>query len=1088
MVKDVISLSSGYLFKYPYASQERIKDHYRKNTQKNNTISRFQLFLTTLKSNSLNLTLSVLHKLTFSLIILITIGSYSQQNQENTNKNSQNYKVTNQYMKFYKELVQSQNNLIQNKTDFQSSMGLPVILHIIRKSNGETDYNLEEFLARIPQGFANINKYLIPINSRFYLAEIRYIDSDELYNKTFNIEDYTTFVNTNSTNFFIINNGENFASKPNATLAPNTISFSKDVFGTTESALKATVAHEIGHYFGLIDTNTNTEYGNDHELAENVARGGPQLNCEDTGDLLCSTPADPYGSSDDKDKFGATYFPDKTNLMSNYTNERSELTDEQYLVMNNGLQHRLNDFSNRINAYIPQQIIEAPMITSIKNESLQNNFSWTNVENNLGYIIERSSVSEISGFVPIIGLAKDVNSYIDSNVEPNTNYWYRIIAINSPNNYSISTKVYVGNSYCTLKNTCDSDKGYVPTKILLSNGLSNLITHEDINCQDNTSLLDSSNITLTSDAQFTLTVNQSTTDTLYYNLFIDFNMDGDFNDANEWVIENQLSTAVSTFEKGFNLSKKIIKQGITRMRFVSSIHRNENGTYPLRNACILGQGFSQDINVNLQTPSNTDGKIYWNGSTNNDWFNSANWSNNKVPNTNADIVIPGGLNNYPTVNDPVSFNSLVIKSNASIIANATMNGNVEFNRLLHQNKWHLIASPILNESLENLISKHDLVTNTQGKLSFAYFDNNMDELWNYLSNNAKGALPVGTGYLVKLASTDDFSFKGSLNTNNVMHPIKMGVNLDVNLLGNPFAAYIKSSTFTTDNSESLSEETIWVWNGQEYEAHNAMNPVAIAPAQGFFIEAQNNEDVFFSNQNQQHKVTGVFSKHPNSFSIELNVDDGEEEKSTKIFYTEGKTKGFDNGYDSKLFSLTNPSFSIYTKFISGQDHKKLAIQTLPASDYETMIIPVGIVAEAGKEITFVANVGNLPPGINVYLEDRVNNQFIDIHEEFYTTTLEQNVNGTGRFFIHTTNQLSTPDTNYVFNDVQIYKSGDKQIKVAGIETNGKLKMYSILGKEVLYTKVSPQNNNTFKVPYLAEGIYIVKLKTEKGIGSKKIKL
>ena len=78
-----------------------------------------------------------------------------------------------------------------------------------------------------------------------------------------------------------------------------------------------------------------------------------------------------------------------------------------------------------------------------------------------------------------------------------------------------------------------------------------------------------------------------------------------------------------------------------------------------------------------------------------------------------------------------------------------------------------------------------------------------------------------------------------------------------------------------------------------------------------------------------------------------------------------------------IFNST-ASFSLYTNTITNSAGRKLAIQSLPNSDYESMVVPVGITADADKEITFSATAINLPAGIKVYLEDRELNVFTEL--------------------------------------------------------------------------------------------------------------
>lgn len=94
------------------------------------------------------------------------------------------------------------------------------------------------------------------------------------------------------------------------------------------------LSHELGHYFGLLDT-----YLNQDELVNGS-------NCETAGDKICDTPADPYVQQTylnpyinncifhylKKDLNEEFYQPDVGNLMS-YYKCRVGFTKEQYLKM-----------------------------------------------------------------------------------------------------------------------------------------------------------------------------------------------------------------------------------------------------------------------------------------------------------------------------------------------------------------------------------------------------------------------------------------------------------------------------------------------------------------------------------------------------------------------------------------------------------------------------------------------------------------------------------------------------------------------------------------------------------------------------------
>ena len=127
---------------------------------------------------------------------------------------------------------------------------------------------------------------------------------------------------------------------------------------------------------------------------------------------------------------------------------------------------------------------------------------------------------------------------------------------------------------------------------------------------------------------------------------------------------------------------------------------------------------------------------------------------------------------------------------------------------------------------------------------------------------------------------------------------------------------------------------------------------------------------------QSHQGTDSFQRLTTRPEIVFTLSNGTAIRNADIYYIEGTTTGWDNGYDSSIFGGVANEFAIYTHSVANGNGRDLGIQSLPPnSDFENMIIPVGINAEAGTAITIGATTNNFPSGINIYLEDKQDNSF-----------------------------------------------------------------------------------------------------------------
>ena len=467
----------------------------------------------------------------------------------------------------------------------------------------------------------------------------------------------------------------------------------------------------------------------------------------------------------------------------------------------------------------------------------------------------------------------------------------------------------------------------------------------------------------------------------------------------------------------------------------------------------------------------------WTGTTDDDWSIASNWSTSLVPTATQNVTIPSGLTNYPRATSAVSFDTMTLRNGATFIPKSTVNGsnNITYKKRLPNTDWYLISPPVSGESMQDVISNNSLATGTGTNVGLANFINTNSNPWNYKSASSTGALNSAQGYSIKLQAAGDVSFTGSANTSDVNYTVTGGNSNNFYLLGNPFTSYVNSTAFFTKNTAHLSEQTIWLWDGTTYQTYNNVDPLEVAPVQGFFVDIKDSvssADIVFETSNQSHQSTDTFMREAPIANFELSIESDDTKSTTKVFYVAGKTTGFDNGYDSKLFSGLANSFSVYTELVGDKQGEKLAIQTLDKGD--TSIIPVGIIASVGKEITFSLESENLGDDVSIYLEDKLTGAFINVSETTYQATITEQGQGVGRFYIHTT-ESSLSSENLNVNNISIYQSSLNEITIKGLTDEATFTMFSVTGQKVLETRVRFNEQAKVRLPSLNSGVYIIRV-------------
>ncbi|QDK78931.1 hypothetical protein EXU85_10065 [Spirosoma sp. KCTC 42546] len=319
---------------------------------------------------------------------------------------------------------------------FVSLTYVPIRPHIIRKSDGTGGYSM----ASLNNVMALTNKYYLQNGNgiQFYFSGTTpdYIDSDVLYAQyRQNADDATVAPRdvTNALNQYYVHQFDNASLGGYAQFPANTVASTRTIIldeGSDDDMGNRLIPHELGHTFNLLHTH-EPFYG-----YERVTRGAG-ANCTTTGDLVCDTPADPYGRYaganyacisgcppsytctfvDDQNNL---YTPSPTNLMSYYFPCVHDFTAGQYDRIQAGLATRQNHTAYTLDA--PETAMAAPstVVATIQGSGIV--ITWQdNSSTEMGYFIERSTLPT-TGFAPIGGVAPNITTFTDRSFTSQTRF------------------------------------------------------------------------------------------------------------------------------------------------------------------------------------------------------------------------------------------------------------------------------------------------------------------------------------------------------------------------------------------------------------------------------------------------------------------------------------------------------------------------------------------------------------------------------------------------------------------------------------------------------------------------------------------
>ncbi|WP_323786925.1 lamin tail domain-containing protein [Psychroserpens sp.] len=496
-------------------------------------------------------------------------------------------------------------------------------------------------------------------------------------------------------------------------------------------------------------------------------------------------------------------------------------------------------------------------------------------------------------------------------------------------------------------------------------------------------------------------------------------------------------------------------------------------------------------------------------------IDSGTTCNSVTVNAGAGLTVDSGItltvsNGLTLESSSTSFSSLILDGTVSGTINYERHVNINGSGTTGSND--LISAPLTGQAFSAFATANpNILSNGAGTLFlFGPFDKTTGEYVTY-ADTETATLDAGVGYRAASDDNSTFTFTGTANNGTITKDIINSgpAENEWNLIGNPYPSYINVQDFLNHevstgvsnlNLFDAGTAAIYGYDGDAINGWTIYNlatttaATVIAPGQGFFVSADaTNAPLYDLEFTPSMRSTGttddfIVGRNANGTLIHftLNLSSNTNSFDTEFYFNPNASAGFDLGFDAELF--TNPPFSVFSYLVEENEGDAYQIQALNPSNLDDTTIPLGVRASQGVQLTFSMSLNELPPTIEIFLDDVVANTTTLLNTSDYVFTPATQLAGAGRFFIRT-NDTSLSTIENSLDTLNIYALNDsKELVVSGqLQNNTMLNLYDIQGRLVLSTKLdSTVLQNRIDVSSLSGGIYVVNVQNNNQEKSQKV--
>jgi hypothetical protein len=413
----------------------------------------------------------------------------------------------------------------------------------------------------------------------------------------------------------------------------------------------------------------------------------------------------------------------------------------------------------------------------------------------------------------------------------------------------------------------------------------------------------------------------------------------------------------------------------------------------------------------------------WLGTTDRDWFNPGNWSNNAVPSSAADITI-NNVSNKPIVNPGAvaAANNVAMVAGSTLTLNPgarmTVNGNITNHGgdIVLVNTATQPASLLTYGTVSNAITTQwtyptgkyialghsvdgNLYANYGGTTKVAIsklVNNGWASVTSDVGFNANPLMGYYVGFRTSQGTEATVQHTGTLRQGAYSYP--MGITWE--MIANPYASYIdiESADFNINGHYN----SVYVANmgvGQVvFATYNKGVGVSanggsryIAPGQSFYIRSLDAAKPFLLGSTARTHGTGAALKSASTVDddvLRVKLTNGTVEDENVLVFRSIGDESFSPYYDSeKRFTAGATEVSLYTK----KDERSIIINALP-EDLDDRMVPLYMNVGANAKGTLslkAANLTSFRQDAEVYLLDKETGETMNLRENpVYSFTAE----------------------------------------------------------------------------------------------------